>query len=236
MKYFRREAKSHQVFSQKVLQYYQQITPPTTLPKEVVTMNPFSNPDTFQLTRQFYEKYYGDNHPRYICFGINPGRFGAGVTGIPFTDPIRLETVCEIPNHLEKKAELSSKFIYEVIDHYGGPKKFYQHFYISAVSPLGFMRNNINLNYYDIKDHLKIFESYAVAQIEYQLEFGLHTHKAFSIGKGQNIKFLRYLNDKHKFFKEIIPLSHPRWVMQYRLKRKDEFLEEYLQRLKFSLQ
>jgi len=48
---------------------------------------------------------------------------------------------------------------------------------------------------------------------------------------GLNEKFLHYLNDRHQLFDEIIPLSHPRWVMQYRLKRKDEFIGEYLERL-----
>ena len=49
---------------------------------------------------------------RHLLLGINPGRFGGGVTGIPFTDPIRLQNVCGIENNFEKKQELSSVFIY----------------------------------------------------------------------------------------------------------------------------
>lgn len=191
-------------------------------------MNPYAHADTFTIAAKFYEKYYSDESKRYICFGINPGRFGAGVTGVPFTDPSLLETACQIPNNFDKKSELSSRFIHEMIAAYGGTEAFFGKYYISAVSPLGYLRDGINLNYYDIKGFKPLFEKYVIEQIEIQLSFGLHTDVAYSIGKGQNIKYLKYINDKHQFFKEIIPLSHPRWVMQYRLKRKKEFIQEYL--------
>ncbi len=215
-------------FSEAVLNYYQSLKPPSNLPDDVWVLNPFQSKSTFDLASQFYNKYYHDQSPRFICFGINPGRFGAGVTGVPFTDPIKLREVCNIDNALDKKPELSSRFIYDMISAYGGPEKFYRSFYISAVSPLGYIRDDVNLNYYDIKGFKSIFEEYAMKQIEIQLDFGISTEVAFSIGKGQNIKFLNYLNDKRSYFKKIVPLSHPRWVMQYRLKRKQEFISEYL--------
>lgn len=216
------------LFSDKVLAYYKQLKPPANLPADVVTMNPFENKDTFQLASSFYKKFYSDGDKRIICFGINPGRFGAGVTGIPFTDPVRLQEECNIPNRLEKRAELSSKFIYEMIEAFGGSSKFYHKYYISAVSPLGFVQDGINLNYYDIKGFKNLFEDYVVEQIQKQMEFGIDTSVAYSIGKGQNVKYLDYINDKYRFFDQIVPLSHPRWVMQYRLKRKDEFIREYV--------
>jgi hypothetical protein len=215
-------------YSDSILSYYQQLSAPSGLPKEVEVMNPYLNPNTYDVAAQFYNKYYGDTDKRYICFGINPGRFGAGVTGVPFTDPVLLENACEIKNELEKKAELSSKFIHEMIAAYGGPKAFFAKYYISAVSPLGYLKDGINLNYYDIKGFKTLFESYAVEQIRKQLDFGIDTKVAYSIGKGQNIKYLNYINDKYGFFEKIVPLSHPRWVMQYRLKRKQEFIDEYL--------
>jgi hypothetical protein len=215
-------------FSDHILSYYQQLSGPSKLPRDVEIMNPYNSEETFQYAKRFYDKYYGDEEKRYICFGINPGRFGAGVTGVPFTDPILLESACGISNDFEKKAELSSRFIHEMIAAYGGPQAFFSHYYISAVSPLGYLREGINLNYYDIKGFKPLFEDYVVKQIQLQLEFGLHTDIAYSIGKGQNIKYLNYINDKYEFFGKIIPLSHPRWVMQYRLKRKEEFIQEYL--------
>jgi len=49
-------------------------------------MNPFrENPEALIVSGKFYKKYYNDNNPRFLILGINPGRFGAGVTGIPFT-------------------------------------------------------------------------------------------------------------------------------------------------------
>lgn len=216
------------LFAEAILQYYRQLTPPTNLPKDVEVMNPYKNESTFEVASKFYRKYYSDRNDRIICFGINPGRFGAGVTGVPFTDPLKLEEICHIQNDLDKKAELSSRFINDMILAYGGPEKFYSRYYISGVSPLGFLRDGINLNYYDIKGYKEMFEDYAAEQIQKQFSLGINRKIAFSIGKGLNIKYLNYLNDKYCFFEKVLPLSHPRWVMQYRLKRKDEFIQEYL--------
>ena len=216
-------------FADALMEYYRNLQPPRDLPVDVEVMNPYQNAGTFQIAKTFYQKYYGDQKERIICFGINPGRFGAGVTGVPFTDPIRLTEVCGIANDFEQRAELSSRFIYEMIEAFGGPGAFYAKFYISAVSPLGYIRDGINLNYYDITGYKELFEAYAVAEIRKQMPLGISRKVAFSIGKGKNIQYLHWLNSKHDLFDEIIPLSHPRWVMQYRLKRKDEFIQEYLQ-------
>lgn len=215
-------------FADFLMKYYQGLQPPKNLPNDVVVMNPYQNSETFQIASAFYHKYYDDSNERHICFGINPGRFGAGVTGVPFTDPIRLEEVCGISNDLEKKAELSSRFIYDMIESFGGPEKFYSKFYISAVSPLGYVRDGVNLNYYDIKGFREMFKDYAVKEIKKQFSLGISRKIAFSIGKGQNIKYLNWLNDQYNLFDKILPLSHPRWVMQYRLKRKAAFVQEYM--------
>jgi hypothetical protein len=215
-------------FSQSILSYYQQLSAPDHLPADVEVMNPYLSQETYQYAAKFYDKFYGDTHKRYICFGINPGRFGAGVTGVPFTDPILLESACGITNDFDKKPELSARFIHEMIAAYGGVKLFFERYYISAISPLGYIREGVNLNYYDIKGFKSIFEQYVVEQIEKQIAFGIHTEVAYSIGKGQNVKYLNHINKKYGFFKKVVALPHPRWVMQYRLKRKDEFIKEYL--------
>ncbi|MFI5224347.1 MAG: DUF4918 domain-containing protein, partial [Nitrospirales bacterium] len=66
-----------------------------------------------------------------LILGINPGRLGAGLTGIPFTDPLKLQNICGIENTLPKKAELSADFIYTMISAFGGPEAFYKKFYFS---------------------------------------------------------------------------------------------------------
>lgn len=194
-------------------------------------MNPYKDVKALQVATDFYQKYYADQKERTVLFGINPGRFGGGVTGVPFTDPIRLEQDCGIVNPFDKKPELSSGFIYEMITAFGGPKAFYQRFYISAISPLGFVKAGKNLNYYDIENWKGLFEEYAVQRIREQLHFPLGRKVAFSIGQGENLKFLTRLNQKYELFDEIQMLPHPRWVMQYRLKQKARFIDQYLQTL-----
>jgi hypothetical protein len=53
----------------------------------------------------------------------------------------------------------------------------------------------------------------------------------FCLGEGENYKQFRRINDEHRFFKEIIPLPHPRWVMQYRRKSMGEFAAIYVEKL-----
>lgn len=218
-------------FAKSLMAYYSSLRAPKNLPKGVEIMNPYQEHETFKIASAFYHKYYNDNHERIACFGINPGRFGAGITGVPFTDPVRLQQICGIENHFDKKSELSSKFIYEMIMSYGGAKAFYGKYYISAVSPLGYVSEGINLNYYDIKGFKERFETYAVREIKKQKEIGISPKVAFSIGKGQNFNYLKYLNKKHELFDNVVALPHPRWVMQYRLKQKEQFIESYLKTL-----
>ena len=166
-----------------------------------------------------------------MIIGINPGRFGGGVTGIPFTDPIRLEKSCGIANSLPRKAELSSLFIYEMIHAYGGPEKFYKNFYFTSVSPLGFVKDGKNLNYYDVKGLPDLLMPFILSSLQAQLDLGMDRTVAYCLGEGANYKFLNKVNEQHKFFNEIIPLPHPRFIMQYRRKRLAEYIALYLERL-----
>ncbi len=38
------------------------------------------------IITKFYEKYISPHNPKIVICGINPGRLGAGKTGIPFLD------------------------------------------------------------------------------------------------------------------------------------------------------
>jgi hypothetical protein len=212
-------------FAKRTIHFYRQLAIEEKLPEGIEVMNPYLNADTWQATRAFYEKFYNDNKTRRIIFGINPGRFGAGVTGIPFTDPIRLETACGIPNAFEKKPELSSQFIYLLIDAMGGVTPFYQHYFMGAVSPLGFVKEGKNFNYYDdpkLERHLK---SFIVKSMVRQVALGIRTDKCFCLGNGKNYTYLHRLNTELKIFKEIVPLPHPRWIMQYRRKQLQNYVE-----------
>jgi len=206
-----------------------QITVP--LPKSISVLNPYQDTYTMQLCGKFYTKYYSDASPRKIMLGINPGRLGGGLTGIPFTDPVHLQKFCGIKNELQKKAELSSTFIYEMINEYGGPEKFYSRIYISSVSPLGFTREGKNLNYYDDARLQKKLEPFIISCMETQLNFGIDRSVAYCLGEGQNFKFLEQMNDQYKFFDKIIPLPHPRFILQYKRKNKSDYIQRYIDAL-----
>lgn len=215
----------------KILSFLKELQLDIPLPDDVKVMNPFKDEVAFETCTQFYKKFYTDNHKRHMIIGINPGRFGGGVTGIPFTDPIRLHNDCAIENSWVKKQELSSLFIYDMINASGGPKIFYKKFYITAVSPLGFTMHNKNLNYYDDKNLQHDIKDFVVDCMHKQFKFGINRDVAFCLGDGKNFKYLSKLNDYMKFFKQIIPLSHPRFIMQYKLKKKDEYIADYLNKL-----
>lgn len=219
-------------FSDNILSFFKSLELNIDLQDGVEIMNPFKDKVTMQVCTQFYTKYYNDNLKRRMIIGINPGRFGGGITGIPFTDPIRLKKECDIDNPWSPKQELSSLFVYDVVNAFGGAKKFYKFFYITAVSPLGFTRNGKNLNYYDDKNLQNNIKGFVVDCMNKQLEFGIDRTVAYCLGDGKNYRYLLKLNEEMKFFDKIIPLSHPRFIMQYKLKKKEEYIQSYLEKLK----
>lgn len=218
--------------AEKILQFYQSLTPDWKLPVEIALLFPFDNPDTWKCVEQFYRRYFNDDQQRRLILGINPGRFGAGITGVPFTDPKILVEDCGIDNPFPKKNELSAIFVYELIEAYGGKEIFYNDFFISSVCPLGFVKNGININYYDDKQLYAAVEGRIVERLWQQLDIGITRDVGFSLGKGTNFKYLKKLNDQHGFFDKVIPLPHPRWVMQYRRKTKDQIRDEMIEALR----
>lgn len=230
-----RQVLKDQTQADEILRFYRRLSPGFELPQGIAIMNPFQDEKSWLYTELFYRKFYSDKDPRVFIFGINPGRFGGGITGIPFTDPIRLENECGIHNDYRKLAELSSIFVYEVVKAYGGAEKFYRKFFITALSPLGFTKEGVNLNYYDDKQLLKSSEQFIVESITAQQQNISSTDHCFCLGEGVNYKIFRKLNDRHKFFREIVPLPHPRWIMQYRRKKLDDYIKMYLQNLGYPI-
>jgi hypothetical protein len=216
----------------KILRFYQQMDASFPLPPGIEIMNPYANPVALSYVTQFYQRFYGDHKNRRIIFGINPGRFGAGVTGVPFTDPIRLANVCAIDNNFQKRPELSSLFVYEMIEAYGGAGSFYGDYFITALSPLGYVKEGRNLNYYDDRQLIEASQQFIVVSIQQQVEMLNPGQIAWCLGEGMNYRIFNKLNEHYKFFSEIIPLPHPRWIMQYRRKSMSEYVKMYLDALK----
>lgn len=218
-------------FADKILSFYKSLAITGKLPKGVEVLNPYQQAEAFELCEQFYKKYYNDSNKRFAILGINPGRFGGGITGIPFTDPLKLEAISGIKNNMQKKAELSADFIHAMISAFGGLEKFYGSYFFNSVSPLGFTLDGKNLNYYDTPELVKSLEGFILTSIRQLLDLGIHRHVAFCLGEGDNFKYLSKLNQREKIFEKIIPLAHPRFIMQYRRKRVPEYIDDYLSKL-----
>ena len=224
-------------FADKILAFNSKLKFEGKLPNGISIMNPFKEKQIISITNQFYKRFYGDNGERFMILGINPGRFGAGVTGVPFTDTKRLWEFCGIETEGMATHEQSSVFVYEVIKAYGGPEKFYSEFYINSVCPLGFtFKNNkgreVNYNYYDDMNLYYAVYDFITESIQKQIKFGISQEVCFCMGNNKNAKYLKEINDKEKFFKKIVPLEHPRFIVQYRLKKMKEYVNKYIDALR----
>ena len=217
---------ARRTFGKRAYRFYTSLDTPS-VPRGVTVMNPYSERPVQGYLKEFLGKYFDDDRPRVPILGINPGRFGAGVTGITFTDPVALADACGIPNHLPRKRELSSIYVYEVIDRMGGPEQFYRHFFLSAVCPLGFTRKGINLNYYDDRRLERAVTPFIVSSVEQHLALGCRSDHVVILGRGAYAKFFSRLNEEHGWFGEVHAVDHPRFIMQYRRKRLDEYVTQY---------
>lgn len=219
----------------KITGYLNNLKFDISLPEGVESMNPYLLPSTQEAVEKFYTKYYSDNNPRTFIIGINPGRFGSGVTGIAFTDTIRLENDCAIEHQIPPTTELSSEYIYKVINTMGGPDLFYSKFYLTAASPIGFTKDGKNYNYYDSKPMLTAMIPYIKEQLSLQIDMGANRKAAFSLGSGQNLKYLQLVNDELGCpFEKVLPLNHPRFVMQYRRKSIDQEIDTFIRQVSFK--
>lgn len=219
----------------RILKFYSDLDfDRSVLDADLEVLNPFEGASDEQTTalQQFYHKFYCDNTPRNLILGINPGRLGAGATGIPFTDTKRL-TACGIPFESFSTHEPSSVFVYEAIDAFGGPEKFYSQFFIGSVCPLGFVvqknKKWVNFNYYDRASFAEALAPYLLEQIQKQLELAGKNERIIVFGTGKNLKFLEKLNKQHAFTPELFALEHPRYVMQYKYKDREAYIAKYLE-------
>lgn len=228
-------------FGDKVLAFNETLSKVSiSLPEGFKIINPFNGSQkdlVNNVTTSFYKKFYNDKNKRRMILGSSPARRGSAVIGVPFEDATHLqnETGIFIDNFYINKS--SSNFLFEVMNNYGGVNKFYSDFYMNFVCPLGIVKidNNgkeTNINYYENKALEKSLYNFIVTSIKTQMDFGIDNSVCYCIGSGENYKFLKKINDKYKLFEKIIPLEHPRFIMQYNKNRKDEFIEKYIEVLK----
>ena len=219
--------------STQIISFNQHLHYTGNLPQGFKVINPFfDNPETMLVMSKFYHKYYNDNAQRRFLIGINPGRNGAGVTGIPFTDTKRLESVCGIEMKSAHTHEISSVFVYDMIAEYGGAELFYRDFYINSPFPLAILREAksgqwLNANYYDDAQLLKMTEDFMIDSLKKHISLGLDTSEVFVLGK-KNATCIEKMNKKAKLFDKITVLEHPRYIQQYKSKEKQVYIDKYL--------
>ncbi|HJW18274.1 MAG TPA: uracil-DNA glycosylase family protein [Flavisolibacter sp.] len=216
-------------WARHLINYYKELQPPAKLPNKVEWLYPQQNPEVISVVETFCNKFYTDSKERTVLLGINPGRFGAGITGVNFTASKELEEYCGIEHPFKKRSELSAEFIYKVINAYGGARSFYAQFFIGSVCPLGFIKEGKNINYYDDKDLVKAVQPFIIRNMERFLAYNVDRKRVICIGGEKNYKFLSALNEKHKWFKTIEIVPHPRFIMQYRRKYLGEYIDQYLE-------
>lgn len=232
-------------FADHAITYYNALEAPTSLPPGVGVMNPYQNPTVQRIVREFYTKFFADSNPRVFILGINPGRFGAGVTGISFTTPQNLRRYCGIENALRDTPELSSRFIYQVVEAFGGTQAFYSKFFLTSLFPLaltqdgqsrkGKLAGPTNYNFYDDRVTTDTLWPAITEAVRVQTGFGADRRVAVCLGR-KNETYLRRLNEQQGFFDRIVTLDHPRYILQYKSKAAPIYLERYITTLHECLQ
>ena len=197
------------------------------------------NKDTVKrVLYKFYTKYYNDTDKRFMILGSSPARRGTALTGVPFEDINHLQEDTGISLDAFGANKRSSSFLYEVMEEYGGRQNFYKQFYMSFVCPLGIEKINlkgnwVNCNYYENAALKKCLYPFIIDSLRRQIDFNIDTSVCFCIGSGENFKFLTNINNKYHFFDTIVPLEHPRFIMQYNADRKEEFMQKYVNALSY---
>ncbi|MDD2315173.1 MAG: SMUG2 DNA glycosylase family protein [Proteiniphilum sp.] len=220
-------------FADKVIGFNRHLAYTGALPEGFQVMNPFlDNPETMEVMEAFYRKYYHDTRQRRFIIGINPSRNGAGVTGVPFTDTKRLEKACGITMKSARTHEVSSVFLYEMIEAYGGTAHFYRDFYINSPFPLAIIRQTaggawLNANYYDDPLLFNMVKGFMIESLKRHIDLGLDTSEVFVLGK-KNADFIAKLNATEKLFEKLTPLEHPRFIQQYKSKDLQLYIDKYL--------
>ncbi|NQW29519.1 MAG: DUF4918 family protein [Ignavibacteria bacterium] len=201
------------------------------LPGGFSILNPYSNAETCRVVVEMCRKYYSKRVQRLPIWGINPGRFGAGLTGLSFTDPYALRYDLKIESSVEGRRESSAEFIYRVISEYGGAHKFYEQNYLSALSPLGFLKNNVNINFYDDVKFSQRMIPFILECMKAQHRFELRSDKCVVLGTGKLKSYFEKYIQPEMQYQHVVFLEHPRYIMQYKRSVVGTYVDKYVKAL-----
>lgn len=223
-------------FAERAIRFNHTLGYEGELPVDFRVLNPFQdNPETVRVMEEFYRKYYNDNNKRKFIIGINPGRHGAGTTGVPFTDTKRLASVCGIEMEGSYTHEVSSVFVFDMIEQYGGVEQFFGDVYINSPFPLAITRRNdknswVNANYYDERELFEMTKGYMISILKREVALGLHCDEVYVLGK-KNADFVKRMNEEAQLFGKIVPLEHPRYIQQYKSKERELYIAKYIREI-----
>jgi len=199
------------------------------LPDGFEVLQPYANPAVRYNIHEMCARYYADAPtPRIPMWGINPGRLGGGVTGLSFTDPHALFHMLRIGPETQMRREPSATFIQMVIEAYGGAEPFYRDVFLSAISPLGFIKDGNNINFYDDPGLCRAIVPFVLESVRTQSAAGLRTDACIVLGSGKLRTFVEREVVPVIGYKRVVYLDHPRFVMQYRRKAAHQYVEQYV--------
>jgi hypothetical protein len=125
--------------------------------EKITVLNGFNK--NLELVHRYYQKVYSTEANRVVLCGINPGKNGAGRTGIPFLD---FRAVSDIG---QDDREQSAQFILSIINEIGS-ELFYRNVYMTNISWFGFTKDGNNLNYYDLPSPLPNFTDSFIEEMD----------------------------------------------------------------------
>lgn len=219
-------------FGASVAEYLTSLRFTGSLPQDFEVLNPYVFPEVRRVVTSVCHRFYVDTKPRIGIWGINPGRLGAGLTGLSFTDPVSLRDLFGVSSSITGRTEPSAQFIADVIRSYGGPEPFYRDVYVSALSPLGFLRDGKNVNFYDDPRFATNILPWIDEQVAIQESFGLRRGIAIILGKGKLQTYVERNLRRHREWDQVTYLEHPRYVAQYRRSAWDQYVETYVQTIR----
>jgi hypothetical protein len=100
--------------------------------------------ENWDAVLEFNRVFYAEGEPKTVLCGINPGRLGAGKTGVPFMNFRSLSKL--LPGAPPDDTERSAQFFHEVVSHFGA-QNFYRSFYVENVSWVGYSKERKNINF-----------------------------------------------------------------------------------------
>lgn len=127
---------------------------------------------------------------------------------------------------------MSAEFISMVIAAYGGPDDFYRDVYLSALSPLGFVRNGVNINFYDDAALEKMMTPHIIEWMNDVFAHSVRRDVTILLGSGKLRTFMERSVRDAVGIKEVIYLDHPRYIMQYRRRDVGDYVQLYVETIR----